>query len=112
MKKLLYILIAILTLNLTNCTGVPQRNLASDASLVRKGFSTKEEVYQLLGKPDQILKTGPDTEEWYFYQKNEDIWKKIPLLGSRIGKEEVEVLKIIFKGNRVIDCIYYVVTRP
>ncbi|AEH45018.1 hypothetical protein Thein_1149 [Thermodesulfatator indicus DSM 15286] len=112
MKRFLYIIIAILALNLTNCTGVPGRNLASDASLVRKGISTKEEVYQLLGKPDQIVKTGSNIEEWYYYEKHKNVWKNLPLIGSHIGTEEIEVLKITFKGDHVIDCIYYVVSRP
>ncbi|WP_022852864.1 outer membrane protein assembly factor BamE [Thermodesulfatator atlanticus] len=111
MKKVLYFIIAILALSLTSCASVPERNLASDASLVRKGFSTKEEVYQLLGKPDKIIHKDSETEEWYYYQVNENIWKKIPLLSAKFGKEEIEVLKITFHGDRVFDCIYYVTER-
>ncbi len=111
MKRILYFLIVIFTLTLLNCSGGPKRNLASEACLVHKGLSTRTEVYQLLGPPDQITRGPTGTEDWYYYHINKNTLKKIPLLGEKLGEEEIEVLKISFRGQKVVDCIYFVKKR-
>ncbi len=108
MKRLYFFFIVFLTLGLLNCSGAPERNLASEACLIRKGLSTKQEVYQLLGPPDRVVRHPPDREEWYYYHVNESTLKKVPLLGKSLGKEEIEILRISFVGDRASDCIYFV----
>ena len=107
----LFFLIVFLALVLLNCSGAPERNLASEACLIRKGFSTRQEVYQLLGPPDKIERTPSGREDWYYYHVNESTLKKVPLLGKKLGKEEIEVLRISFQGDRALDCIYFVRKR-
>ncbi len=111
MKRLLYLLIVILSLSLTNCGGAPARNLASEACLIRKGLSTRTEVYQLLGPPDRIARGPSGTEDWYYYHINESALKKVPFLGEKLGEEEIEVLRISFQGEKAVDCIYFVKKR-
>ncbi|NPA48918.1 MAG: outer membrane protein assembly factor BamE [Thermodesulfobacteria bacterium] len=108
MKRLLYLLIVILALSLTSCSGAPERNLASEACLIRKGLSTRTEVYQLLGPPDKIARGPSGTEDWYYYHVNKSTLKKVPLLGEKLGEEEIEILKISFRGDKAVDCIYLV----
>ncbi|NPB09867.1 MAG: hypothetical protein GXO17_05880 [Thermodesulfobacteria bacterium] len=108
MKRPYFLLIVFLALWLLNCSGAPERNLASEACLIRKGVSTKQEVYQLLGPPDKVVRQPPNIEEWYYYHVNEDTLSKLPLLGKKLGEEEVEILRIRFTGDRASDCIYLV----
>ena len=110
MKKGLYLLI-ILPFLLANCSSGPGRNLASEACLIRKGLSTRTEVFQLLGRPDRISRGPSGTEDWYYYHVNRSTLKKIPFLGEKIGEEEIEVLKVSFRGDKVVDCIYFVKKR-
>jgi len=111
MKRYLYLLIVILAFSLINCSGAPERNLASEACLVHKGLSTRTEVYQLLGPPDKIVRGPSGTEDWYYYHVNRSALKKIPLLGEKVGTEEIEVLRISFRGEKAVDCIYFVKKR-
>ncbi len=108
MKRLLYLLIVILALSLINCSGAPERNLASEACLIRKGLSTRTEVYQLLGPPDKITRGPSGTEDWYYYHVSKSTLKKVPFLGEKLGEEEIEILKISFRGEKAVDCIYFV----
>lgn len=82
--------------------------MASEACLIHKGFSTRQEVYKLLGPPDKIQKDPSGREDWYYYHVQKSTLKKIPLLGSRLGEKEIEVLRVSFQGDKAIDCIYYV----
>ncbi len=107
MKRLYFLFIVLLASCLLNCSGGPERNLASEACLIRKGLSTKQEVYQLLGPPDKIVRKPPNLEEWYYYHVNESTLKKVPLLGKRFG-EEIEVLRISFVGDKASNCLYFV----
>ncbi len=111
MKRLFYLLIVILFSGLINCSGAPERNLASEACLIHKGLTTRTEVYHLLGQPDQITRGPTGTEDWYYYHINRDTLKKIPLLGEKVGEEEIEVLKVSFRGEKVVDCLYFVRKR-
>lgn len=108
MKRVLVVFIVLFLGGLISCSGAPEHNLASEASLVHKGFSTKNEIRQLLGPPAQVVHRPDGREDWYYYQVRKDILKKLPWLGNHLGKEEVEVLHITFREGRVVDCIYYV----
>ena len=47
---------------LWGCSNKPVRHLASDASLVKKGVSTKEDVLTFLGDPDARQMISATTE--------------------------------------------------
>ncbi len=110
MKKSLVLSIVFLVLSLISCSGSPTRYLASEACLVHKGLSTRDEIYKFLGPPDRVIRHPDGTEDWYYYQVRESTLKKFPLL-SRLAEEEIEILRITFRGDRAIDCVYYVKKR-
>ncbi len=110
MKKgfsLLFIVFVIA--GLISCTGAPERNLASDAVLCHKGVTTKEKAQALLGPPDQVVHRSAQLEDWYYYQTQKSTLHKLPLIGPRLIHPETEILRLTFKGDTLIDCIYYVV---
>jgi hypothetical protein len=60
----LYFLIGLtLLLLLSGCYSKPVRHLASDASLIKAGESTRIDVLQYLGEPNGRRAVGPGIEE-------------------------------------------------
>ncbi|WP_297058503.1 hypothetical protein [Thermosulfurimonas sp.] len=106
-----YLGIWILLLGLAACTSGPGVNLASKACMVHKGLSTRQEVERYLGPPARVERLPDGREIWIYYHLQEDALARIPGLGEKWGRKEVEVLRITFSGDQVVDCIYYV-TRP
>ena len=53
---------------LAGCYSKPVRHLASDASLVRAGESTREDVLRYLGEPDGRRTVAPGVEEYLYHE--------------------------------------------
>ncbi|OAQ21421.1 hypothetical protein [Thermosulfurimonas dismutans] len=79
--------------------------------MVHKGFSTKAEVKEYLGVPQKIERLPDGREVWIYYDLRKDALASIPGLGEKLGKKEIEILRVTFYGDKVVDCIYYV-TKP
>ena len=94
------------------CAVKPGPNLASKASLIHPQKTTKTEVLQFLGPPVQIFTFPDGKEEWYYYYRVKNFWERVPIIKKYKGEDYTEVLKIVIKGEKVIDCIYYTVTPP
>ncbi|MBX6422204.1 hypothetical protein [Thermosulfurimonas sp. F29] len=90
------------------CATKPGVNLASKACMVHKGLSTRAEVRYYLGPPRRVERLPDGREVWIYYEVKKDTLARIPGLGEKLGREKVEVLRITFSGDRVVDCIYYV----
>ncbi len=104
-EKLLFL--GFLLFLLSACGVNPGPNLPYKACLIQPKVTTKDEVLKLLGKPSEVVKSGKDTENWYYYHRVKDFWAKVPILDNYVGDNYIEVLKVIIKGNKVIDRIYY-----
>ncbi|NOX25352.1 MAG: hypothetical protein GXP59_04445 [Deltaproteobacteria bacterium] len=81
------------------------RHLASDACLVTPQQSTKKDVLNYMGPPDNRL-TGPNGEEWIYYQRHQSSLRKLPYVGDKMGDESYEAMIVTFNGNRVKTCVY------
>jgi len=112
LKTVNIITLLILVILLNGCATKPGPNLASKATLIHPQITTKDEVLKFLGPPGQIFTSSDGKEEWYYYYKIKSFWAKVPIVKNYCGKNYTEVLKIVIKGNRVIDCLYYTVTYP
>jgi hypothetical protein len=103
-------LISILALGLwlVGCatTTAPIRHLSSDVCLVLPESTTKTEVLAFLGEPDQKTVTDGSTETWIYYKKNEDLIRKLPLVGEKFGSLNYERVTVSFVGNLVRTCVY------
>jgi len=106
-NQLRYIKILAVALCLGGCTAAsPVRHLSSDVCLVLPESTTKREVLAFLGEPDQKDTADASTETWIYYKKNEDLIRKIPLVGKNFGALNYEIVTVSFSGDLVRTCIY------
>jgi hypothetical protein len=99
-----YILIGMtLLLLLCSCYNKPVRHLASDASLIKAGESTKVEVLQYLGEPNGHRKVGTGIEEYVYHEEKRNILQRTPVIGSMMDDEGYEILIITLTGDLVTD---------
>lgn len=87
------------------CAGYPVKHLSSDASLIIPARTTKQEVVNYMGVPDEKI-TRPDGEVWRYYQANKSLLRKTPYIGGAMGYEEYDVVVITFSGEVVASCVY------
>jgi outer membrane protein assembly factor BamE (lipoprotein component of BamABCDE complex) len=101
------ILLLVMPLLLSACSGSKQTYLPIEASLVDKG-TTKAEVTKMLGPPSAVVEQPDGTEEWYYFDDKTWFWQHTPLIGKYLGDKRVESLQIILKRDRVVSATYYV----
>jgi hypothetical protein len=82
------------------------RHLSSDVCLVLPESTTKTEVLSFLGEPDRKTVTEGSTETWIYYKKNEDLIRRLPLVGEKFGSLNYEMVTVSFAGNLVRTCVY------
>ncbi|MCS7149192.1 MAG: hypothetical protein N2Z40_03430 [Caldimicrobium sp.] len=107
-----FIVIFLSVFLVTACAAKPGPNLASKASLVHKGLTTKNEVLGLLGPPVQAFLMPDGKEEWYYYYRVMNFWENFPVVRGYKGEDYTEVLKLIFHGEVLQDVFYYTVENP
>lgn len=92
---------------LVGCATVtPVRHLSSDVCLVLPESTTKSEVLAFMGEPDHKSTADDAPETWIYYKKNDDLIRKLPLLGEKFGSLNYEVVTVSFTGDLVRTCIY------
>jgi len=89
---------------LGGCASHPVRHLASDASLVKPGVSSKEDVLTFLGDPDARQMLSASVEKWIYYEEQETTSQKMPYLGKLFSADGFSQIAITFEGNIVSDC--------
>ena len=86
------------------CADKPVRHLASDASLVKPGVSTQEEVLTYLGDPDAQQMVSDTTERWIYYEELRSTMQKTPYLGKFFGAKGYSQIVVTFEGDVATDC--------
>ncbi|HER62517.1 MAG TPA: hypothetical protein ENO11_00875 [Desulfobacteraceae bacterium] len=100
----LYILIGLtLLLFLSGCYTKPVRHLASDASLIKSGESTRQEVLQYLGEPNGRRTVGPGVEELVYYEGKRNLLRRSPVIGAMMDDQGYELLIITLTGDLVTN---------
>ncbi len=100
----LYILIGLtLLLLLSGCYTKPVRHLASDASLIKAGESTRMTVLQYLGEPNGRRTVGPGIEEFVYHEGKRNLLQRTPVVGAMMDAEGYELLIITLTGDLVTD---------
>lgn len=102
MYKRLAIVISVLLL-IAGCYSKPVRHLASDASLIKKGESSRQEVLRYLGEPDGQRTVAPGVEEYVYFENVRNTVQRAPIVGSWMGVEGYETLIVTFTGDLVTD---------
>lgn len=90
-----------LLLLLSGCYNKPVRHLASDASLIKAGESTRTEVLQYLGEPDGRRTVGPGVEEYVYHEGKRGLLQRSPVIGSMLSDKGYELLIITLTGDLV-----------
>ncbi len=91
---------------LTGCSNHHVRNLASDASLITIGKSTRNDVLTYLGEPDAQRMASADTEQWVYFEEDKSIFQKAPIVGKQFSPNGYGMIVITYKGDLVTDCQY------
>lgn len=107
-----YILIGMtLLLLLCGCYTKPVRHLASDASLIKAGESTRVEVLQYLGEPNGHRKVGQGIEEYVYHEDKYNFLQRTPVVGPMMGDEGYELLIITLTGDLVTGSEFRTFTK-
>jgi hypothetical protein len=91
---------------ITGCAKKNVRHLASDVCLVAPEKTTKQEVFNYLGQPDEEYKTADGNTLWVYYEVKKSMLRDTPYIGEKIGEEAYEVVKVSFVGDIVQSVVY------
>ena len=105
------VLIGAILLLLSGCFSKPVRHLASDASLIKAGESTRQDVLLYLGEPDSRRSVGPGTEEFIYYEDKRNLLQRTPMVGTMMDAQGYELLIITLEGDQVTDSEFRTFTR-
>ncbi len=103
-QRLIPVLLLILLAVLTGCYNKPVRHLASDASLIKVGSSSRNDVLTYLGEPDK-QRTHPDGRvEWVYTEEKPSGYQRMPLVGGFFSGDGYDKIYVIFKDDVVQSC--------
>jgi hypothetical protein len=88
---------------LAGCYSKPVRHLASDASLIKAGASTRQDVLRYLGEPNGHRIVAPGMEELVYFEDKRNLVQRAPVVGSWLDAEGYEMLIITLTGDLVTD---------
>ena len=85
------------------CSYKPVRHLASDASLIKPGTSTKADVLRYLGEPHGRRSLSPTVEEYVYQQDRKSHLARLPMLEKVMAPESYETLLVTLEDDQVVD---------
>ncbi len=98
------LIVSLLLVLVAGCSSKPVRHLASDASLLKPGVSTKKDVLLYLGEPNGRRTVSPGIEEYVYYEEQKGTLGRAPVIGSWVGGEGYEMIVVTLNGELVTDC--------
>jgi outer membrane protein assembly factor BamE (lipoprotein component of BamABCDE complex) len=101
-----FVTFLVVLLLLVSCTNKPVRHLASDASLIKPGTTTKDDVLTYLGDPDAQQMTSETTERWIYYEETKSGMQNTPYIGNFFNAKGYSRIVVTFDGDNVVDCTY------
>ena len=103
MRSFLFIVSVLLMLG--GCSSSqPVRHLAAEASLIKPGVTTMNDVITMLGQPDGRRTVSPGVEEYVYQADKKGTFSGMPVVGSWIGNKGYEMIVITVRGSLVTDC--------
>ena len=105
MRRFILVGLSVLLL-LGGCYSKPVRHLASDASLIKAGESTRQDVLRYLGEPNGHRTVSPGVEEFVYYEDQRGTIQRTPLIGTYLGTEGNEMLLLTLTGDLVTDSVF------
>ena len=89
---------------LSGCYNKSVRHLASDASLIKVGSSTREDVLTYLGEPDAQRDLGNGREEWVFIEEKPSELQRAPVVGGYFDGKGFDKVFIVLENDIVQSC--------
>ena len=89
---------------LSGCYNKSIRHLASDASLIKAGSSSRNDVLTYLGEPDaqRVLENG--REEWVYVEEKPSDFQRAPVVGGFFGGKGYDKVFIVLENDIVKSC--------
>ena len=88
------------------CADTPMRHLASDASLIQGGVTTRQDILNYFGEPNVRSQLPDGKEKWVFNETRKSDLRKVPYLGEYVGSEEHDALIVLLAGEVVSEAAY------
>ena len=99
-----FLMIAFVVLLLSGCHSKEVRHLASDASLIKPGVTTLNDVQLYLGEPNGRRTVSPGEVEYVYYEDLPGFMGHTPVVSSWVDAEGYEMIVITLKNNVVTSC--------
>lgn len=80
--------------------------MTSDVCLILPEKSTKEDVLTYLGQPAITRREDDGSETWIYYHAEKSLLRKMPVVGSKLGYENFDVVTVSFSEKIVRMCVY------
>ena len=101
-----FVLVCLGAILSSGCVHEPVRHLASDASLISPGTSTKTDVLTYLGDPDERQNTEAGAERWLYYEEHLSAMQRTFYVGRWFDPKSVSRIIVTFEGEMVTDIQY------
>jgi len=105
-RRFLLPILVCAVLLLASCAGQPVRNLASDAAMIKAGQTSRQELSQLLGEPDERQTGDGGQEIWIYREKEKSRLKTAPVIGRLFSPRREETLTVVIRDNVVFAAQY------
>jgi len=96
--------VVVMLLFLPACYNKSIRHLASDASLIEVGRSTRTDVLTYLGEPDLQRRLDDNREEWVFVEEKVSSMQRAPIVGTYFDGRGYDKVFIILENDIVQSC--------
>ena len=103
MRSHLFLFCFILLL-FTGCYSKPVRHLASDATLIKPGQSTVQDMLKYLGEPDGRREISPGVNEYIYHADRPGFLGTMPVVGSMTGSSGYEMIVVLVENDIVTHC--------
>ena len=96
--------VLVMLLLLPACYNKTIRHLASDASLIEVGKSTRADVLTYLGEPDEQVRLDDKREQWIYTEEKVSVWQRAPVVGSYFDGRGYDKVFIVLEDDLVKSC--------
>ena len=86
------------------CYNKSIRHLASDASLIEVGSSTRTDVLTYLGEPDLQRRIDDGREEWVYVEEKVSSLQRAPFVGTYFDGRGYDKVFIVLENDVVQSC--------
>lgn len=82
------------------------RHIASEVGLAVPNKTTQQELISFMGFPETKRTISENEEEWIYYQANNSLLRRSPLIGDKVGQTDYDVAIITFRDKIVTSSQY------